>query len=238
MSRRRQSSEAGFSLIEIMIVIVLLAIMAGGTTMAIGALTRTRLRSGCMRVVAASRAAYSRAVVHGTSVRILLDFNEHTIGIEEAHGRVTLARRDDERRERRDESEEDGAAVDPWAAAEARLEQEFQPDLGRSPFGPVLGSGGDALRNFQARPIGEGVRLVSLVTPHESEARLQGRGAIYFFPGGLGEHAIVQLADARDTVYSVEISALTGRGKVHSEAYEAIEIMDEDGEDDRVRDPG
>lgn len=238
MSRRCHSSEAGFSLIEIMIVIVLLSIMATGTTMAIGALTRSRLRGGCMRVVAASRAAYSRAVVHGSSVRIVLNFDDHTIGIEEAHGRITLARQDDERRGRRDESQEDGAAVDPWAAAEARLEQEFQPDLGRSPFGPILGTNGDALRNFQPRPIAQGVRLVSLVTPHESEPRFEGRGAIYFFPGGLGEHAIVQLADARDTVYSVEISALTGRGSVHSEAYEAIEIMDEDGEEDRLRDPG
>lgn len=228
------------TLIEIMVVIVIMALAAVGVSMALGALTRTKLRSGCARIVAASRFAYNRAISTGNTVRVLIDVDEGTMAIEEAHGRVTLSRIDDPRREAAEEEGEDATVVDPWAAARARLETTIQPSFGASPFSPIAGRNGETLRKYQTQPIANGIRVVRLVLPHEPEPRDSGKGAIYFFPGGQTEHAVVQLGDRSDTVYSVEIHPLTGRATVHNFAYEPELIRDTDDEEDfsEVEDPG
>lgn len=230
MARRTpRQRRAGMTLIEILIVIVIMAVAAVGISFAVGALTRTRLRSSTVKVVAASRYAYNRAVSQGTTTRVVIDVDENTIAIEEAHGRVTLARMDDPRREN-DESDDDEAGVDPWASAQQRLEETMRPTFGASPFSPIRGSGGEVLDRFRTQPIGNGIDVVRLILPHEPEPREHGKGSIYFFPHGMSEHAVVQLSDGTN-VYSVEIHPLTGRGKVHNFAFEP-EPVSEDARDE------
>ena len=206
------------TLIEMMIVVVIVAMAAVGMTFAVGALTRTQLRSSCVKVMAAARFSYNRAVSKGTTVRVVIDVDEDTIAIEEAHGRVTLARMDDPRREN-SESADDEAAVDPWASAQQRLEETMRPSFGASPFSPIRGSGGETLDRYRTQPIGDGIDVIRLILPHEPEPREEGKGSIYFFPHGMSEHAVVQLSDGSN-VYSVEIHPLTARGKVHTFAFE------------------
>jgi len=232
----KSSSRQAFTLIEIMVVIILLALFASGASFGLRALTKSRLRQACMTVVAASRYSYDRAIIQGSTTRVALDLDQGTIAIEEAPGFVTLAANDDERRANSDEEGGDHAAVDPWAAAQARLENTLTPTLGRSPFGPIVGPEGEAIRRYRPRPLNDGIRIVRVISPHEIEPRDSGLASLYFFPGGLGEHAVVQLADAADTLYSVEIHALTGRAEVHNYAFEPEELSDDDV--DELRDPG
>ena len=63
--------------------------------------------------------------------------------------------------------------------------------------------------------------------------RERGKGYIYFWPGGQSEHAVVQLVDNADHVYSVEVHPLTGRARIYPYAYEPEELNEEE-----VRDPG
>lgn len=223
------------TLIEIMIVVLIIAIAATAMSFGFGALTRTRLRSGCVKIMAASRYAYNRAVSQGTTTRVLLDLDGNTLSIEEAHGRVTLARAGDPRREER--SEEDTAAVDPWSAAQQRLEKTMRPSFGQSPFRPISTEGGEAISRFQPHPVGDGIQILRMLVPHEPEPRDAGKGAIYFFPHGMTEHAVVHLSDG-NSVYSVEIHPLTGRGKVHTFPFEPEPIREgASGEDlSEVRD--
>ena len=52
-ARRR----TGMTLIEVMIVIVIMALAAGGATVALNSVTRAKLRSACVRTVAGARFA-------------------------------------------------------------------------------------------------------------------------------------------------------------------------------------
>lgn len=219
------------TLIEIMIVVLIMAIAATGMSYSFGALNRTQLRSACMSITAASRFAYNRAITRGMTVRIAFDFENDTMAIEEAHGRITLARTTDQRRLDIEEDDEnansDAAAVDPWAAAQARLADTLHPSFGASPFQPIAGA------RYAARPIAPGISIQRLITPHEAEPRVRGTGHIYFFPHGQTERAVVWVSDSDDgeNVFSVEIHPLSGRARVRNTAYEPEELV-LDGEEE------
>lgn len=209
------------TLIEMLIVVIIVAIAATGLSYGLGALERTQLRSACMRFAAGARYAYNRSIARGTTVRLSIDLERDTMLFEEAHGRVTLARATDERRQAIGETDEDDtAAVDPWAAARARLEDTLRPSFGASPFQAIEG------RRYEARPLGDGITIERLITPHEPDPRESGRGAIYFFPGGQTEHSVIWLSDGGDRVFSVELHPLTGRARVRDHAWEPDELLD------------
>ncbi len=214
------------TLIEMMIVIVIIALAATGITYSLSALTRANLRSSCMTVTAGARYAYNRAISQGTTVRLVFnitsDPDQSTMSFEEAIGQVTLARLDDATRQHLEDGE-DGTAVDPWAAAQARLADTLRPSFGASPFHPLPG------QRYQARPLASGVHIERLIVPHEPEPRTEGQGAIYFFPGGQTEHAVLWVGDGNDHVYSIELHPLTGRTRVYDYAYEPEQMLD-DGE--------
>ena len=69
----------GFTLIEVIVVIAIMAIVVSGATFGINALTRSRLRSASMRVMSAAQYAYNRSVTHGTTTRLQFDFEKDTI---------------------------------------------------------------------------------------------------------------------------------------------------------------
>lgn len=242
LARRRL---AGVTLMEIMLVVVLFAIVATGVSMGLGALYRTKLRSGAVDIASAARFAYHRAVTRSRTVRIVLDLDQHTVSVEEAHGQITL----DMSEERAEDTDEDNAAVDPWAAAAERLGSAQQAHVGRAGFSVIAEDDGETIERYGPHrlPVADSaliaeatggnadIRITRLITPHESEPRESGKGYIYFFPGGLAEHAVVQITDGSDNVYSVEIKPLTGRGHVYSYAYEPESL---DDEDEDLRDPG
>lgn len=217
------------SLIELMIVIAIIALGTTGLGFSIGALSRTTLKSGANKLASAVRYAYNRAIARGTTVRIVFDIPGNSFAVQEAHGRITLARQEDiQRIHGVDMSEvEMEGAVDPWEAARARLEKPLEPSLGASPFGPIEGVRGEPVKRFTKVELGSHVHIVKLLVPHEPDAKEEGKGAIHFFPTGYTEHAVIQLSDGSDTVYSVEIHPLTGRTKVYAEAYEPEAFLDD-----------
>jgi general secretion pathway protein H len=232
-------SASGFTLIELLIVVCITALAATGLTMGIGALTRSKMRAAGMQVVAATRFAYGRSVARGSTVRLVFDLEHGSMKVDEAQGTVTLSRGGSERAPSNDEDEgetEDDSAssVDPWEAARLRIEQPLEPSVGRSPFGAVEDVMGRALSMSTAKPLGDRVRVVKVITPHDPEPLTEGIGAVYFFPGGNSEHAVIQLANPEDEVFSIEILPLTGRARIHPFAYEPESLTEED----EVRDPG
>ena len=129
---------------EIMLVVVLFAIVATGVSMGLGALYRTKLRSGAVDIASAARFAYHRAVTRSRTVRIVLDLDQHTVSVEEAHGQITL----DMSEERAEDTDEDNAAVDPWAAAAERLGSAQQAHVGRAGFSVIAEDDGEPIERY------------------------------------------------------------------------------------------
>jgi len=223
IARAPSRPTGGFTLIEVILVIAIIAVVVTGATFGLGAVTRTRLRSSAFRVMSAAQFAYNRSVTQGTTTRLHFDFEKNTMAIEETDTPVTLAT------EEQLDSEQ-GDAVDPWDLARARLEKPLDPIRPRSPFQPITSPSGKVLDRYTAQPVGDGITIHGLITPHETDMRSDGEGSVYFFPGGVTEHAVIQLTDSSDTVYSVEIHPLTGNARIHNFAYEPLDELDDEGE--------
>lgn len=224
MLRRLPSrTNRGFTLIEVILVVAIIAVVVTGATFGLGAISRTRLRSSAFRVMSAARFAYSRSLTQGTTTRLRFDLEKNTMAIEETYTPVTLATNEQL------ESDE-GQAVDPWDLARTRLQEPLNPVTPTSPFQPISNKSGKVLERYSAKPVGDDISVHALITPHESDTRTDGEGSVYFFPGGVTEHAVIQLSDSSDTVYSVEIHPLTGNARIHNFAYEPLNELDDDGE--------
>ena len=182
-----------------------------------------------MEILAASRYAYGRSVTQGKTVRILLDFEAGTLALEEAHGSVTLARTV---RKNQDEEEDDAGSIDPWESARSKLSTTLDPTAYTSPFSPITGSDGSALKKYKPHSLGSGVEVRRMILPHRQDPVTEGQDALYFFPGGFNDRAVVELA-YDDTVYSVEIFPLSGDGRVRPGS-----ISERDLEESEVEDPG
>lgn len=232
--KRKRTAIEGLSLVEVMIVVVIIAVVMGGVTMSLRALTEANLRSGAIKVAAACRYAYQRAIIQSKTVRVVFDMQSHTLAIEEAHGQITISRADDEDRD--DDGDQDQAGRDPWAIAGERVEGTFSPALNSSTWGPITDDEGNPLTRYQAQPIGSGVFVQRIFTPHEPEPREAGVGAIYFFPQGHTEHTFVQLSDGDEDVFTIEVHPLTGRAFIHG-----VELTPDEAAEDNpltIEDPG
>lgn len=227
------------TLIEIMVTIVIIAIGASAASLGLNSLTKANLQSACVRLASLSRYAYHRALTQGTTVRVTFDLDKSTFAVSEAHGRITLVRSDaplrseaerarkNEEGDKDKESEESGAAVDPWEAARQRIERPDTLTLPPSPFSQLTTPSGKPLARFQTQPIGDDIRIAKVIVAHEAEPREKGKTDLFYFSSGLTQHAVVQLADRNDIIYSVEIHPLTGRGKIHNAPFEPEVLMDD-----------
>ncbi len=288
--------KAGYTLIEMLIVVAIAAVAFTGVALSLGATSRAKLRSSCWTMVAGIRYAYSRAVTAGMTTRLVMDFEKRNFRLEETSGRVVLNREDEtgEGLRRQDVEDDEVLEGDAGPAAEPTGlfgEPGFSTGLGGGgqggamggPMGMMgmmgmMGSGQGAEGNgfadmfsggLQGRltdpflasmqddsplggPVGyrrarfaaltgrrgeprqlEGdTQFVTVFTPHEPAPRTEGRAFVYFFPGGVTEHSIIQLSDGEDKIYSIEIHPLTGRAVIH------LEEREPDGELDELQESG
>lgn len=221
-----------------MVVVVIIAIGSTAASVGIGSLTKAGLQSACVRMASLTRYAYHRALTQGTTVRITLDLERETYAVSEAHGRITLVRSDaplrtDAARAFKDKhgeetrDEESGASVDPWELARQRIEKPDVLTLPSSPFSQLVSPSGKPLTRFSTQAVGDDIRIAKVIVAHEQKPREEGKTDLFFFPSGLTQHAVVQLIDRSEIIYSIEIHPLTGRGKIHNAPYEPEVLLDD-----------
>lgn len=239
MPRRNTAASArpaddGFTLIELMVAIVIVAVISTGVSMGFGALGRAELQSAAFRIVAATRYAYNRSTAQGRTVRVVFDFEKNEMSIEEAQGKlgqVVIAREKDVEVFAKSDKHNDLGATDPWEQVKRAVEKSYasssQAPKPPTVFGPIETEDGTTVGRTAPKPLGKGIRIARMYSPHEPTPREKGKGALYFFSGGRTEHAVVQLVDRRGRVFSVEVHPLTGKATVHASRFEPKELTEE-----------
>lgn len=211
MSRgRRSKRERGLTLIEVLIVVALIALMAGTVIFGSGMLTSSRQRAAATLIVSGVRMGVTRANTTGKPVRMVFDLDAHRLLLEESSGVMLRVK----------EEKNTGGGAEAATEAERKAREEAErivdgPKAPRAEFKPVKQFGFDGDEPSAGRGLGAGVQLKQVQTEHDEEPRTSGRAYLYFWPGGGTERAVVQVVREGDPEgLSVVVSPLTGRAKI------------------------
>jgi prepilin-type N-terminal cleavage/methylation domain-containing protein len=188
----KQSSRAGFTLLEIMLVIVLVALLAATVAPRIASVSRVGVSSSVRRYSGLVRFAYDNAILTGQLHRIVLDIDNQAWSVEAAQpGELPL---DKVKEELRDKSDDE---------AEGKKDRGSFKKVGKNLIERV--PNGVQIVSVESWRIGKGV------------AATKGEIAIYAYPSGFIDEATVVLAQAGKAEiqnFRITTKSLTGRTSV------------------------
>ena len=210
MALRREKTH-GFTLVEILVVIALMAGLSAIVVSGSGMLTGTRMRSAGALIMSSIRMGVTRANSIGRPVRLVFDLDNDRLLLEETHGRMLRVK-----------TASEGAKAGAQAATEIEQQAaEYAREIVQGPRAPepsftaVESYAADGESAALGRELGRDIRFVQVQTEHDAEPISEGRAYLYFWPGGGTERAAVQITRPGDHVgLTVLVSALTGRAKL------------------------
>jgi general secretion pathway protein H len=210
----------GFTLIEMGVTLLVMALLVSVAIPAFSVVTRAQLRSKSGELAGAIRAMYGHAAVSGRSCRMVLDLDGSAYWAECAKGAVRLSRdREQAQNGARvlSREEEDAARLADEAKGGRELSDKDKVRaelMAKNAFTPE--NSGDVRK----MDLGKHVRFADVWVQHQAERYTSGRAYLYFWPTGLTESAGVRLAQG-DDVYSLIVSPLTGRVQISADRVDA-----------------
>lgn len=210
---RSRRGEAGFSLIEIMVVLTIISVVMGGTIIGFRSLLKSELRSTASKLAAAIRYSYDRAISTGAYYRLHVNLDDQTYQLERSETRVLLWESEESgRRGRGLDLDRENKKAEQEEQRSANLPKELVPPSPRRPkFAEYKDSTLPKVR------LGR-IKIIDLFTPRQPEPYRSGHAYLHFFPDGHTERAIIHLGTdpADDDQYTLRVYGLTGRVEVLS----------------------
>jgi prepilin-type N-terminal cleavage/methylation domain-containing protein len=228
--RRTRRAMGGFTLIEIMIVVVLLGLVMTVAVRGLRSLTKADMRTSAVKMAGAIRYLFDRASTTGRVHRLVIDFDQGRYWAEVSDDRFYIpreretdlqrdtaaqqqAKEDAEAQKKREEEARSGGSEPPPQYDISRYQpQEFQAKRARF----------SAFKEMAVKPVAvKGAKIYGLFTPRLAAPMNTGRGYIYFFPLGMAEAAQVYLSDEdQKNIYSLVVHPLTGRVQIFNRYIE------------------
>ena len=234
---RRRVLRRAMTLIEVLIVMALIALILGAVVAGSGQLGSSRLRHSSTMLVGAVRVGFTRATASSKTVRLVMDFTDNAIWLEEGDQPHLVQSKD--------------LTGTGGAEAATMAEKQAIADSGRILKGPTAPRTQfkeiDAMGLVASDPgkghkaLERGVKFRQVQTGHDDEPKKEGRAYLYFWPGGMTERASIQLKvgnnDEESAAVTMVVSPLTGKVAVKDGAVPLKKPQD-DGEASDREDPG
>jgi hypothetical protein len=212
------------TILELMIVMAIIG--AGVFLLRTGfrVLTKADLVENSTEIAAVLKRTGQLAIEKGEMHRVLFDVDKHIFAVEVCQGAKTIQRNesirpDEEATKRAMEKGQDRLknvatdmqSADPEAATKHALAVAGHHIADRM-CTPVDDPSSDSegkgwIRTLRAA---KGIKLKEIWVQHKDESATKGQVAIYFFPSGSAEKAVVEVTDGSDT-FTVLVAGLTGR---------------------------
>jgi general secretion pathway protein H len=225
------------TLIEVLIVMALIALILSAVVIGSGQLGSSRARHASTMIAGAIRIGYTRATATSKTVRLVMDFDEKAIWLEEGDQPHLVQEKD--------------VSGSGGAAAATVAEKAAQEESGRILKGPTAPKTAfseiDPMGLAASTPgkghkaLDTGVLFKEVQTGHDDTGRKDGRAYLYFWPGGQTERASIQLktsaAEDAPATLSILVAPLTGRVQIKDGAVDMPKPVDDKESSDR-EDPG
>jgi general secretion pathway protein H len=204
----RRRWQRGVTLVEVLIVLAIVTLISGVAMLGSGVADGARLRRSSVMIASAVRVAYGHANATGKVVRLVFNFDQRTVNIEESSSQLWLAK-----------NERTGGAQAATAEEHKALDEAdailHGPRAPRPSFRPVKAFGFTGEKGVPGKTLETNIRFLQIETSHQDDVLKNDQAYLYFWPGGQTERASIQLSvggSIRDSdAVSIVISPLTGK---------------------------
>lgn len=199
------------TLIEVLIVMALLALILGAVVIGSGQLASSRMRHSSTMIAGAIRIAFARASASSKTVRLVMDFEESQIWLEEGDQPHLV--------QSKDVTGTGGAEAATGAEKEAAEETARivkGPTPPRARFKEIDAMGLAASTPGKGKkPLERGIGFYQAQALHDDAPRKEGRAYLYFWPGGQTERAAITLrvgkSETEADMVTLIVAPLTGK---------------------------
>jgi prepilin-type N-terminal cleavage/methylation domain-containing protein len=213
--------ERGFTLFELIVAITIVGLILGVTVTQMDRILELDMKKTSNKLASTIRYLYNKSATEGLYIRLICDLNEQTYWVE-ATTDPTKVSADMDSGDETEEEEEVGEAVEgevPSGEGEAEVTEtrDLKIKYPKPSFGQV--------DSFLLKPtkLPDSVFFKDVFVEHYPTAVEGGKAAIYFFPNGYVEHAIINLRNEDDDYYfSIETNPISGKVRIENE-YRAME---------------
>jgi general secretion pathway protein H len=227
---KRRTGQRGVTLIELMISMAIIALAMGVATLGASVADSSRLKRSAVMIAGAIRIAYGHANAISRPVRLVFDFDQRLLSLEEANSDLRLAKND-----------KTGGAAAATEAEKKALEEAEQilkgPRAPRPAFKPTRAFGFNPDKDKTGKELERNIRFLQVETAHQDEPVTQGRAYLYFWPGGQTERAAIQLriagSDAEQDAMTLLVSPLTGKATFKKGKFLMLRPRDDIEESER-----
>ena len=195
-------SPHGFTLIELIFVVVLLAMLSSVAIPSASNLLGINLRSGATHVAGYLRSSYEQSVMRHEKIRVRFDLTKNSFWAE--------TYREEETTPLMDENTKIDEALEEW---EDRLEQptltaEEELAIEQERYKKVEDG------SLKTTSLPRGIKFKGIYVASEGRIVETGAPWVEFTPGGFTPKAIVYVANSAGTVYSVILQPIGGRSVI------------------------
>ncbi len=204
--RTSSNNEEGFSLMEIMVVLAIIAVLSSISMPAMrGFAASRRLNTSARAIVDTLSFARDMAITEQTTHLVIFDVDNN---------RYWLA--SSETFDAQNPSASVGQASNTAAASTTAAANGQQVTISRT--GGVMGI---------PHPLNQGISIASIVTSHNgiTQQIISGVDYVYFSPTAASEDTIVYLTNANDKVVAISVEGATGRSRVEQMSPEQIQTL-------------
>lgn len=185
----KRSSSRGFTLIEIMVVVALIALISAFTIPTIATVFGRSVDEFAQELSGLFRECRDYALLKDKIVRIRFDLDKQQYWIEDGPATILLPSGE--------------------AAEKAKEDQKRDPEKNKSPFRIAK----ELQRDKKKIP--SGIKLVEVLSPRFPQPIKEGEADFFYFPNGMSEAAVLHLEAGKDDVKrSLVVHPLNGTSKL------------------------
>ncbi len=211
-------------------VVAIAAAVMGLAALGAGATSSARQKRSATMIASAIRVAYGHANASAKPTRLVFNFEDQSVTLEEGNGKMSLVRND----------------LTGGAAAASEIERKAHeaaeaivkgPRPPKPTFRPTKAYGFTPDKGKQGKQMESKIKFLQIETAHQDEAIRAGRAYLYFWPGGQTERAAIQISiggsELDEDVMTILVSPLTGKAEIKKGRYLMARPRDDSEESER-----